>query len=74
MDFAVPADDRLKMKEGTKLDKYLDLAWESKNAMEHVSYNDTNYSRSTKNNPQETEKKAWWTRWIREEGSKPSKQ
>ena len=31
MDFAVPADDRLKLKESKKKDKYLDLAWELQN-------------------------------------------
>ena len=30
MDFAVPADYRVKLKESEKKDKYLDLAWESK--------------------------------------------
>ena len=30
MDFVVPADHRLKLKESEKKDKYLDLAWELK--------------------------------------------
>ena len=30
MDFAVPADDRIKLKECEKKDKYLNLAWELK--------------------------------------------
>ena len=30
MDFAVPADHRVKLKEYEKKDKYLDLAWELK--------------------------------------------
>ena len=30
MDFAVPADHRVKLKESEKKDKYLDLAWELK--------------------------------------------
>ena len=30
MDFAVPADHRIKLKESEKKDKYLDLAWEFK--------------------------------------------
>ena len=30
MDFAVPADHRLKLKENEKNDKYLDLAWKLK--------------------------------------------
>ena len=31
MDFAIPADYRVKLKEGKKKDKYLDLARELKN-------------------------------------------
>ena len=30
MDFAVPADHRVKLKENERRDKYLDLAWELK--------------------------------------------
>ena len=30
MDFAVPADHRIKLKESDKKDKYVDLAWELK--------------------------------------------
>ena len=30
MDFAVPTDHRVKLKENEKKDKYLDLAWELK--------------------------------------------
>ena len=32
MDFAVPADHKVKLKEIEKKDKYLDLAWELKNS------------------------------------------
>ena len=35
MDFAVPADHRLKLKESEKRDKYLDLARKLKKTMEH---------------------------------------
>ena len=31
LDFAVPADHKMKIKESEKQDKYLDLAWELKN-------------------------------------------
>ena len=31
MNFAIPADHRIKLKEREKKDKYLDLAWEVKN-------------------------------------------
>ena len=35
MEFAVPADHRVKLKESEKRDKYLDLAWELKKSMKH---------------------------------------
>ena len=41
MDFAVPADNRIKLKENKKKDKYLDLAGELKK-QEHESDGDTN--------------------------------
>ena len=37
VDFAVPADYRIKLKESEKKDKYLDLARELKKTVEHVS-------------------------------------
>ena len=37
VDFAVPADGRVILKESEKKDKYLDLAWELKNTMEQES-------------------------------------
>ena len=42
VDFAVPADHRVKLKECEKKDKYLDLARELKKAMEHESDEFTN--------------------------------
>ena len=33
MDFAIPAENRVKIKENEKIDKYLDLAWELKKMM-----------------------------------------
>ncbi len=33
MDFAIPADHRVKLKESEKRDKYLDLAWELKKTL-----------------------------------------
>ena len=43
MDFALPADHRVKLKESEKKDKYLDLACElKKNMMERESDGDTN--------------------------------
>ena len=44
MDFDVPADNGLKLKESEKRDKYLDLARELKKTknMEHESDDDTN--------------------------------
>ena len=35
MDFAVPGDDRAKIKESEKINKYLDLAREQKTTVEH---------------------------------------
>ena len=42
VDFAVPADHRIKLKECKKKDKYLDLARELKKTMEHAGDNYTN--------------------------------
>ena len=44
MDFAVPADDKAKLRESEKKDKYLDLARELKKIIEHESDSDTNCS------------------------------
>ena len=43
VDFDVPADHRIKLKESEKKDKYLDPARELKKNMEHKSYIYTNY-------------------------------
>ena len=43
VDFAVPADHRIKMKKCEKKDKYLDLARELKKTMEHEGDNFPNY-------------------------------
>ena len=42
VDFAVPADHRIKLKECEKRDKYPDLARELKKTMEHAGDNYTN--------------------------------
>ena len=42
VDFAVPADHGIKLKESEKKDKYLDLAREFKKAVEHAGDNYTN--------------------------------
>ena len=42
VDFAVPADHRVKLKENEKMDKYLDLARELKKTVEHESDDYTN--------------------------------
>ena len=42
VDFAVPSDHRIKVKESEKKDKYLDLARELKKPMEHEGNNYTN--------------------------------
>ena len=48
MDFTVPADDMVKLKESEKWDMYQDLAKEIKNTMEHVSDSDINCNWSTR--------------------------
>ena len=45
MDFAVPVNHRIKLKECEKKDKNLNLARELKKAMEHEGDNYTNYDR-----------------------------
>ena len=42
MDFAVPADHRVKLKESKKRYKYVDLAREPKRTMGHENNDDTN--------------------------------
>ena len=42
VDFAIPADHMVKLKESEMRDKYLDLARELKKTMEHESDSDTN--------------------------------
>ena len=42
VDFAVPTDHRIKLKESEKEDKYLDLAWELKINVENEGDNYTN--------------------------------
>ena len=42
VDFAVPADHRIKLRECEKKDKYLDLARELKKTVEHAGGNYTN--------------------------------
>ena len=42
VDFAVPAEHRIKLKEFEKKDKYLDLARELKKTVEHAGDNYTN--------------------------------
>ena len=50
MDFAVPADHRVKLKESEKRDKYRDLGREQK-TIEHEGGGDTNCNWCTQNNP-----------------------
>ena len=48
VDFTVSADDRVKIKESEKRDKYPDLAWEFKKTMEHEVDGNTNCNRRTR--------------------------
>ena len=43
VDFAVPAEHKVKLKESKKKDKYLDLAMEFKENVEHENNSYTNY-------------------------------
>ena len=43
IDFAVPTDHRIKLKECEKKDKYLDLARELKKTMEHEGHDYTDF-------------------------------
>ena len=45
MDFAVPADHKMKLKESEKRDKYLDLVRQLKETTEHESDRDTRCKR-----------------------------
>ena len=56
MDFAIPADDRLKITENEKRDKYLDFSREQKTTVEHEGDGDTHCNWSTWNNPQNLRK------------------
>ena len=51
VDFAVPVDHRVKIKESEKRDMYLDLTKELK-TMEHEDDGDTSCGWCTRNNPQ----------------------
>ena len=56
MDFTVPVDHRMKIKENEKRDKDLDLARELKKAMEHEGHGDANCKRSVQNDVQRLNK------------------
>ena len=60
VDFAIPADHRMKIKEIKKRDKYIDLVWEvKKHTLEQESYSDSYCNWCTRYNPQ----KNWWRAW-----------
>ena len=52
VDFAVPADYRVKLKESEKWNKYLDLVRELKKNTEHEGNGDTSYNWCTWKNTQ----------------------
>ena len=56
MDFAIQADHKVKIKDGVKIEKYLDLGREQK-TVEHESDGDTNWSWCARNNPQKPGKR-----------------
>ena len=51
VNFAIPADHRVKLKESEKRDKYLDLERELKKKMKHESDSDTSCGWCTRINP-----------------------
>ena len=56
VDFAVPTDHIVKLKESKKRDKYLDLAWELNKTMEHESDGDINCDQCVRYSHQRTGK------------------
>ena len=56
MNFVVSVDFSVKIKENEKWDKYLDLAWELKKALEREGDGDTDCSLCTRNYPQRIDK------------------
>ena len=52
MDFTIPADRKMKIKESEKIDKFLNLNKELKNAVALVGNSDTSYCWCTWNGPQ----------------------
>ena len=59
MDFAVPAEHRVKLKKGEKKDKYLDLARELKKTVELESDGDINCYWCAQYSHQGFDKEAW---------------
>ena len=70
MDFSVPADHRVKLKENEKRDKYLDLARELKKTVKHEG--DTNCNWCTWNDLQGLSKRAGRVRNRRMSGDYPN--
>ena len=56
MDFALPVENRLKIKENEKIDGYLEFASELKKAVKHEVNRDTDYNWSSWNSFWKTEK------------------
>ena len=56
VDFTVPADCRVKLKESEKIDTYLNIASELKKTMEHENDNDTNCNWCVRYNHQRIDK------------------
>ena len=60
VDFAFPVDQRVKIKESKKSEKYVDLAKELKRTMEHEGDGDINSNPCTWNNTQRIVKETGW--------------
>ena len=52
MDFVLPVNHKVKIKENKKIDKYLDLTRELKKVMKHEGDSDSSHSYSSWNDPQ----------------------
>ena len=72
VDFAVPADHRIKLKECEKMDKYLDLVWKLKKTMKHEGDNYTNWDWCFLYSKLKDCQRDWRT-WKLEDDWKPSK-
>ena len=65
VDFALVTDRWVKVEEGKKLKKYLDLTWELKKFVEYEDDDGINYSWSLRNSPRRSGKETELTKNLR---------